>query len=117
MVHLNILIMVETKQAIAEYFQKAADFIADQQYTDAIHTLEEFICMEPREPLVYEFLGDLYLHLNAPQKAIAPLRQAIKLAPGHKLTYELLSKAYTAVGNDRQATMYSNKAKKVQETS
>ena len=101
---------------MVEYFQKVADLIAEREFPEAIKTLEEFICMEPREPLVYEFLGDLYLHLHNPKRALPPLKQAIKLAPHHHLPYELLSKTYEELGQLEQAKRYRSKAKTVQNT-
>lgn len=83
----------ETKEAYLEdikasikkadiYYNKAIEFIKDQQYRQAADSLEEVVILNPRDKDAYYNLGVLNeIYLNDKNKALMYYQKFIKLAP------------------------------------
>ena len=60
--------------------------------------------------MAYQFLGDLYLHLHNPRRALRPLKYALKLNPEQEQVYELVAQTYDALGEPEKAQRYRKQA-------
>ena len=70
---------------------------------DRIQQLEEFLEMQPDDALLQYSLGLEYLKSGEPEKAIPPLREALRLQADYSAAYRELGKALTQTGFTEEA--------------
>ena len=65
----------------------------------AIPVMADLVASQPSNPFFQELLGQMYLETGNPQKALAPLQRAVKLAPREPLIRVLYGQALLATNN------------------
>jgi predicted Zn-dependent protease len=69
----------------------------------ALGQIDGLIQAQPHNPYFYELKGQALLETGKPAEAIAPLRQAARMAPHPALINIMLAQAMIASGNDKNA--------------
>jgi outer membrane protein OmpA-like peptidoglycan-associated protein/Tol biopolymer transport system component len=99
-----------SKKAIT-YFEKGNEYFDTKRIADAIGAFEEAVKIDSNFLEAHTFLGDLYLDMNKPEKAIPQYLSAIRINPDYfPQTYYNLGKAEMQTDRFEEAKGHFEKA-------
>lgn len=89
--HVTMAIYPLTDQSIPAKYARAISLYRIPDTPNALKGIDELLALEPANPYFHELKGQILLEDKSPQEALAPFREAVRLAPDQPLLRILLA--------------------------
>ena len=99
-----------SQKGAEDFFNQGMVFLQQGDAKSAIHSFDNAIKRNPRDPRPYMILGQTYMHLQDYTRAIDSYTAALRVAPDEGEVYYLLAVSHGLAGNPEDAKLNAQKS-------